>query len=195
MHHEGYSISRISGHLEINRRTISNYLFFNEQEYTVFLIASQNGIKFFILMRASQKNAWSLTEIPLLHSWMTYWRSINPISFSLSNKVITRGGKKARNRKIHEIESLTTWLTGANKMYFCPILWYRKLSNLIIPYRIAVLCDFVYWGQIGDKKTISLMIRNYKNINPGGRGGQKYLLSYTLMILYHFMPHLRLWSN
>ena len=52
MHNKGYSISRISRHLELNRRTASEYLSINEQEYEAFLIASQNGIKFFILLGA-----------------------------------------------------------------------------------------------------------------------------------------------
>lgn len=37
MHHEGHSISRISQHLELNRRTVSKYLSMNEQEYEAFL--------------------------------------------------------------------------------------------------------------------------------------------------------------
>ena len=52
MHHGGHSIFRISGHLEFNRPTVSNYLSVNEQEYEAFLIASQNRIKFYILLRA-----------------------------------------------------------------------------------------------------------------------------------------------
>jgi transposase len=70
---DDYSVSRISEHLSINRRTVKKYLAMSEQEYEAFLINQSDRKKELLVYESFVKNRLMLyrdTSAAQMHDWL-----------------------------------------------------------------------------------------------------------------------------
>jgi transposase len=73
MHREGHSISQISEHLVINRRTVSKYLSMSEKEYEGFLIKQSDRKKLLLPYEGfvqARLEAFQDTSAAQMHDWL-----------------------------------------------------------------------------------------------------------------------------
>ena len=73
MHREGHSISKISEHLVLNRRTVSRYLSMNEQGYEEFLIRQSNRQKKLLIYEdfvRQRLEKFRDTPAAQMHDWL-----------------------------------------------------------------------------------------------------------------------------
>jgi transposase len=73
MHKQGHSITQISGHLELNRRTVSKYLSMSEQEYESFLSGKSDRRKVLLPYEGFVRERLELyqdTPAAQMHDWL-----------------------------------------------------------------------------------------------------------------------------